>query len=88
MRVGGKKFVDEDLLIQFGQDLTEQLAKKLKGGFNRGPQRNNHWKSLVECYACHEYGHIVRECPKRTETNDSEETTTESHTAGEAEASN
>ena len=88
MRVGGKKFVDEDRLIQFGRDLTEQLAKKLKGGFNRRPQRNNHWKSSVECYACHEYGHIARECPKRTEINDSEETTPESHTAGGAEASN
>ena len=79
-RVNGKRFVTEERLQQFGRDLvtsmTDVIDKKLsefaeKQG-SRAP-RNPKWKQTVECFRCHEMGHISRECPQK----DKGKTTTE-----------
>ena len=72
-RLGGKRFVTEERLIQFGRDLKESISRdviqnlsdvidrKLSyGNSQRGP---NH----VTCYSCKEEGHISRNCPLRGE---------------------
>lgn len=91
-RVNGKRFVTEERLQQFGRDLkeeivssvTETIEKKMNGFAekkgNRAP-RNPKWKQTVECYRCHELGHISRECPLKVKDKATEEKEVTSQTS-------
>ena len=70
-RINGKAYVTEERLNQFGRELRDGLVKDLRQELKRGPsgprqgRRNANWKESVECFRCHELGHILRECPER-----------------------
>ena len=61
-RLGGKSYVDEDRLIQFGRELTAAIAKELnKSGHKQ--TSNTEWVKNATCFCCGEVGHLKKECP-------------------------
>ena len=72
-RLGGKRFVTEERLIQFGRDLKESISRDViqnlsdvidrKLSYENSRRGPNH----VTCYSCKEEGHISRNCPLRGE---------------------
>ena len=63
-RAGGKSFVDEERLNQFGRELTKTITNEIQK-LSGSKGKNRDWIKNAECFYCHEIGHLKNRCPKK-----------------------
>ena len=65
-RTGGKTFITEERLNQFGRELATSISAEVKKNSRwSGPrkEREQDWHKTAQCFNCKEIGHIKRNCP-------------------------